>query len=247
MNTISFDCESDTLTGQTFAVGAVLLDPDGVKQAEFFRLLPAKSHKPSNWVLAWVMPAILARDVLMTPVTHRVAYCRPGKFRTAYDVEGPPYATKEAAVTAASLLQFKKRNSLGYQPGTRSGYSYFAERGASPNVVADYPALCLAFFDWLQDHKAGADVVVDCGHPVEGRFVADCLRFAEERTAGDGFKGPYPLHEVATACPGKRQPEETQAAFVRRMGYVAPSGAEHDPVYDAHLSGLCWLAATRTL
>lgn len=109
--------------------------------------------------------------------------------------------------------------------------------------AADYRGVCLRFFDWVTAVHATAPVtlVADWGMPVEGRFWADCLRFAAERLPGSEFAAPAPVHEVATAMLVSVIHRNKELIFTS-PGY---GGTEHDPVYDAAVSLRDWLAATK--
>jgi len=165
---ISFDCESASLTGQTFAVGAVTSTGE-----TFFRIMATGTYTPCQWVADNVMPAIMGR------------------------VQEQHY-------------------------------------------VPDYRSLCLAFFDWVMSHT-DVTLVADWGMPVEGRFWADCLRFAAERSPGSEFSAPCPVHEIATALLVSRREREKSPL----TGGPGSNGTSHDPVYDAAVSLRDWLAVTR--
>jgi hypothetical protein len=51
-----------------------------------------------------------------------------------------------------------------------------------------------AFWDWMTERSGDALVVVDCGWPVEAGLLIDCIKDDPRRQ----YRGPYPLHEVAS-------------------------------------------------
>lgn len=93
-------------------------------------------------------------------------------------------------------------------------------------------AMRAAFWSWLTARQASALVVVDCGWPVEAGLLSACVADDPSRA----FKGPYPLHEVASLleCSGR----DPLASYAEE---VLPGAGEraHHPVYDAHVSALC--------
>ena len=89
-----------------------------------------------------------------------------------------------------------------------------------------------AFWTWLTSHMTGAVVVVDCGWPVEAGLLSACVADDPSRA----FKGPYPLHEVASLLLAAGL--DPLASYAEQ---VLPGRSErkHHPVYDAHVSALC--------
>lgn len=80
---------------------------------------------------------------------------------------------------------------------------------------------------WEQAKKQNAVMAVECGWPVEARFLAKCI---EQDFPKRNFEGPYPLHEIASYM---------AAAGMNPMGKYdrTPSEArEHDPLCDSRLS-----------
>lgn len=91
------------------------------------------------------------------------------------------------------------------------------------------------FWSWLTETMAAhpkALVVVDCGWPVEAGLLSACVADDPSRA----FKGPYPLHEVATllAAAGLDPLASYGEAVLPGQGH-----RRHHPVYDAHVSALC--------
>lgn len=89
---------------------------------------------------------------------------------------------------------------------------------------------------WLEEQRRGAMLVADCAWPVEARFLIACV---EWDTNVRNWRGPYPLHEVATA---------------RMMAGLDPLGTEtrlprelpkHDALSDARQSARLWIEALR--
>lgn len=98
---------------------------------------------------------------------------------------------------------------------------------------ASLAAMRTAFWHALQYMKTlGADIVVDCGCPVEANFLTACvLDDPQTRT----WEAPYPLHELATLLMLKgldpigtydRLPEELP---------------KHNPLCDAIQTGRLWI------
>lgn len=79
---------------------------------------------------------------------------------------------------------------------------------------------------WRKAHDQGALIYVECGWPVEARFLSSCV----ERDASRTWDGPYPLHEVASfmAAAGMDPMKRYE-----RMPMELP---EHHPLGDARLS-----------
>jgi hypothetical protein len=77
---------------------------------------------------------------------------------------------------------------------------------------------------WRDWQAEGAILVADCGWPVEANFLSACVRASPERR---GWKGPYPLHELASillAC------GQDPLAHTARQPDELP---EHHPLGDA--------------
>lgn len=89
-----------------------------------------------------------------------------------------------------------------------------------------------AFWAWLTARMTGAVVVVDCGWPVEAGLLSACVSDDPSRA----FKGPYPLHEVASLLLAAGL--DPLASYADQV--LPDSGlSKHHPVYDAHVSALC--------
>lgn len=96
-------------------------------------------------------------------------------------------------------------------------------------------ALRAAFWSWLTERQNASLVVVDCGWPVEAGLLSACV--ADDPTRA--FKGPYPLHEVATLLlVAGRDSLASYAAEVLSPGALARH-RKHHPVDDARVSALC--------
>ncbi len=104
--------------------------------------------------------------------------------------------------------------------------------GGSPVTHATPRAMRDAFWQWLTYPRVNTIVVVDCGWPVEAGLLSACV--ADDPTRA--FKGPYPLHEVATFL---------HAAGLDPLAKYAPivlpdeDEHAHHPVFDATVSALC--------
>jgi len=48
--------------------------------------------------------------------------------------------------------------------------------------------------EWEKAKVAGAEMAVECGWPVESRFLSDCIKDDAKRCSS----APYPLHEIAS-------------------------------------------------
>jgi hypothetical protein len=89
-----------------------------------------------------------------------------------------------------------------------------------------------AWWLWMTERMEGAVVVVDCGWPVEAGMLSACVADDPSRA----FKGPYPLHEVATLVVAAGG--DPLASYAER---VLPPDAfvshrKHHPVDDARVS-----------
>lgn len=89
-----------------------------------------------------------------------------------------------------------------------------------------------AFWTWLTSHMTGAVVVVDCGWPVEAGVLSACVADDPSRA----FKGPYPLHEVASLLLAAGL--DPLASYAEQV-FPGHSERKHHPVYDAYVSALC--------
>jgi hypothetical protein len=95
-------------------------------------------------------------------------------------------------------------------------------------------AMRTTFWDWFQARKEGALVIADCGWPVEARLLDDCVRDEPEARA---WKGPYPLHDLATLLVANGLPFDTECEPIVRDVFGV-TGAAHNPLWDARCSGL---------
>lgn len=103
----------------------------------------------------------------------------------------------------------------------------------------------VAFWSWFQKAREDAMIFADCGWPSEARFF---IALAEDDFEERYLNGPRPLHDVATLFLAVGvDPVNTD-----RRQYVADllggrTGIQHDPWWDAFVSGLCALKALVTL
>ncbi len=97
-----------------------------------------------------------------------------------------------------------------------------------------------AFWSWLTARMVDATVVVDCGWPVEAGLLSACVADDPSRA----FKGPHPLHEVASLLLAAGL--DPLASYADQ---VLPQSAlsKHHPTYDAHVSALCARMALRRI
>lgn len=88
---------------------------------------------------------------------------------------------------------------------------------------------------WRSAKAHGAFMAVECGWPVEARFLNACI----DAGAGDMWSGPYPLHEIAN---------EMRAAGMDPMANYERLPSElpkHDPLADARQSARLLAEARR--
>lgn len=98
-----------------------------------------------------------------------------------------------------------------------------------------------AFWSCWLDHQGFTIAVADCGAPVEAGLFRACI---EIDRAGRQWKGPLPLHELATVLLlAGLDPVETN----RREYAGRPDLVQHDPVADALAAGLCWQRAVEQI
>ncbi len=86
------------------------------------------------------------------------------------------------------------------------------------------------FWDtWLtcKEKYPGIIMAVECGWPVEARFLEDCIKDDPERRNWDG---PYPLHEIASIMLAAGM---DPMATYERLPNELPA---HEPLADARLS-----------
>lgn len=103
------------------------------------------------------------------------------------------------------------------------------ETHATPRAMRD------AFWSWLTARQADACVVVDCGWPVEAGLLIACVNDDPSRA----FKGPYPMHEVASLLlAAGRDPMASYADRVLSPEALA-AHRKHHPTDDARVSALC--------
>lgn len=103
------------------------------------------------------------------------------------------------------------------------------ETHATPRAMRD------AFWSWLTARQSEALVVVDCGWPVEAGLLIACVSDDPSRA----FKGPYPMHEVASLLFAVgRDPMASYADRVLSPDALA-AHRKHHPTDDARVSALC--------
>lgn len=93
-----------------------------------------------------------------------------------------------------------------------------------------------AFWNFWMAHREQSVCIADCGTPVETGLFRACVA---DNPAERQWKGPYPLHEVATRL--------MDAGFDPDTDRVELSGltglVKHNPVDDARASVACWMKA----
>lgn len=85
-----------------------------------------------------------------------------------------------------------------------------------------------AFWElWLKAKKDGCTMAVECGWPVEARFLAQCI---DDDWESRRWQGPYPLQEIASFISAAGDdPMETKDRYPSEM-------PKHDPLADARQS-----------
>ena len=102
----------------------------------------------------------------------------------------------------------------------------------SPRVLREVAWNC-----WRTWSGKGAVAIVDCGWPVEARFLSDCVA---DFAPGRDWKGPFPLHEAATLYIAAGM--ATFPPHVRLPEHLP----EHNPLNDArHTARLLRMALER--
>ncbi|KPM55660.1 hypothetical protein ACG83_10240 [Frankia sp. R43] len=97
-----------------------------------------------------------------------------------------------------------------------------------------------AFWGFWEGHRGEerASAVADVGAPVEAGLFRACV---ERHPAARWDRGPYPLHELASALwMAGFDPDIDRRAFCGRADLTP-----HDPVDDATLAALCWARLAR--
>ena len=88
-------------------------------------------------------------------------------------------------------------------------------------------AMRAAFWElWLKAKMLEADMAVECGWPVEARFLSDCVADDSRRN----WEGPYPLHEIASYMAAAGM--DVMKTYERTPSETPP----HNPLADARLS-----------
>jgi hypothetical protein len=90
------------------------------------------------------------------------------------------------------------------------------------------------WLEWQHWQERGALMVADCAWPVEARFMAACV---DDDRADREWKGPYPLHDVATA---RLAAGLDPLAAGNRLAGELPV---HNPLADARQSARLWIEA----
>ena len=74
--------------------------------------------------------------------------------------------------------------------------------------------------EWKKAEKSGAEMAVECGWPVEAKFLEQCVADKPERN----WEGPYPLHEIASFMVAAGM--DPMAKYDREPSEMPP----HDPL-----------------
>jgi hypothetical protein len=126
----------------------------------------------------------------------------------------------------------------------------FVKREVLPALV-DYPEthssselLRVDFWNWFSIARIDACVFADCGWPSEARFF---IALVEDDLDVRYLQGPFPLHDVSTLLLAAGVDPH-----INRVEYAGDllgdqNGFQHDPWWDAFVSGHCALRALRAL
>jgi hypothetical protein len=113
-----------------------------------------------------------------------------------------------------------------------------------PVIFSDARSMRTAFWEWLRsDPKPDAPdpVYADCPWPVEANFLSACV--ADD--ASRAWQGPYPLLDVATLLGATSGDPMVKRSRYLEMPDDWPAGNDHDPRWDAFVSGLAAVRALR--
>lgn len=103
-----------------------------------------------------------------------------------------------------------------------------------PETHQSYISMLRDFIKFFLDHKAGADIIVHMGMPVEARL------FLDAHAAGFlmDFEGPYPLIDIS-AFP---EIHDSVDGYNAAHGIVVPDfdGGTHNPLYDSFAAALAY-------
>lgn len=82
---------------------------------------------------------------------------------------------------------------------------------------------------WMTCKETNSEIVmaVECGWPVEARFLEDCIK---DNPRERNWQGPYPLHEIATYMLAAGM--DPMATYERKENELPA----HEPLADARLS-----------
>lgn len=98
---------------------------------------------------------------------------------------------------------------------------------------ASRPELLETFWAFWERHGPSSEAVANVGFPVEAGLYRACM---ERDPAVRWNRGPYPLHELATAFWALGVgPDVDTREFCGRLDLVP-----HDPLDDATAAALCW-------
>ena len=104
----------------------------------------------------------------------------------------------------------------------------------APNCANPAEVQAVFWRVWQRARDEGALLVADCAWPVESRFLAACVDADVDDRC---WKGPYPLHDVATMRLAAGL--DPLASTARR----ANEEPKHHPIADARQSGRLWFEA----
>lgn len=110
-----------------------------------------------------------------------------------------------------------------------------------PVTHDSYEAMLQAFAEFYLAEKAGADIVVHMGVPVESRVLQD---MHAEGYIGD-WDGPYPLIDIAGNLQQIGEDPTSVDAYNAKHGLstLIPDceGGTHNPLYDSRAAAVCYL------
>jgi len=107
--------------------------------------------------------------------------------------------------------------------------------------VEDPKALMGEFIGWYSK-EGSRNTYVDTGFPVDCRFM-DLMRLEAKWRP----YSPYPLYDVSSIIVAAGDPPNVDRLEYAEELIGEKSGARHDPVWDAEVSGLCAIRALRRL
>lgn len=108
-----------------------------------------------------------------------------------------------------------------------------------PVTHDSYEEMLRAFAEFYLAEKAGSDIIVHMGTPVESRVFIDMHSVG---CIGD-WDGPYPLIDIAGNLKQTGFDPTSVDSYNASHGLVVPAceGGTHNPLYDSRAAALCYL------